>query len=111
MDIIFEKDKFEKECNNQKLLIKKYGERKAKIIRRRLDDLASADNLEVMRFLPGRSHELKGDRKGQISIDLEHPYRLIFIPANDPVPLKSDGGLEWKQVTIIKILGVVDTHE
>jgi len=83
----------------------------AKVIRRRLDDLDAADNLEVMRNLPGRCHELKGDRKGQLSIDLVHPERLVFVPAHDPVPIKEDGGIDWKRVTSIKIVEVVDTHE
>lgn len=25
---------------------------------------------------PARCHELKGDRAGQLSVDLKHPYRL-----------------------------------
>ncbi|MEQ8190033.1 MAG: killer suppression protein [Candidatus Eremiobacterota bacterium] len=110
MDIIFEKDKLKEEYNNFKVLVKKYGDKRAKIIRQRLDDLSAAANLEVMRNLPGRCHELRGDRKWQLSMDAGHPYRLIFMPANEPVPVKSDGGLDWKQVTVIKILGVVDTH-
>ena len=59
---------------------------------------------------PGRCHELIGDRGGQLSLDLDHPYRLIFEPANDPIPCKTDGGLEWKDVTAVEIVGVEDTH-
>jgi proteic killer suppression protein len=44
-------------------------------------------------------------------MDLDHPYRLIFISDNDPVPLKKDGGLDWSRITAIKILGVENTHE
>ena len=50
-------------------------------------------------------------RAGQISLDLDGPYRLIFEVANNPIPLKTDGGLDWIQVTSIKILEVEDTHE
>ena len=110
MDIIFERSDFEKQCNNQKLLVRKHGSKRAKRIRQRLDDLHAASTLEVMRLLPGRCHELKQDRAGQLSLDLDHPYRLIFEPANDPVPLKEDGGLDWNSVTAIRILGVDDTH-
>ncbi len=111
MIIIYSKDKTKQEFNNHKLLLQRYGSVMAKIIRRRLDDLDAADNLEVMRSLPGRCHELKGDRKGQLSIDLVHPERLIFVPAHDPVPIKEDGGIDWKRVTSIKIMEVVDTHD
>ena len=44
-------------------------------------------------------------------MDLDHPYRLIFRPANDPIPKKADGGIDWSAVTIIEILGVEDTHD
>ncbi|WP_419934156.1 killer suppression protein [Candidatus Palauibacter sp.] len=80
-------------------------------MRRRLDDLRAADNLEVMRGLPGRCHELRGQRAGVLSLDLHHPYRLLFEPADEPVPRKVDGGLDWGRVVAVRILGVEDTHE
>lgn len=61
---------------------------------------------------PSRCHELiQGRRRGQLSVDLDHPYRLIFTPGNDPVQTLEDGGLDWSQVTAIIILGIEDTHE
>jgi hypothetical protein len=39
MDIVFKEKKFENECNSQRLLKKQYGEKMAKKIRQRLDDL------------------------------------------------------------------------
>jgi plasmid maintenance system killer protein len=111
MDIVFENDKFEKECNNQRLLEKNQGKIRAKKIRQRLDDLRAAKSLEEMRNLPGRCHELLHNRAGQLSLDLDHPYRLIFEPAHEPIPVKPDGGLDWKEVSTIKIIGVEDTHE
>ncbi|MBW4578676.1 MAG: hypothetical protein KME42_03765 [Tildeniella nuda ZEHNDER 1965/U140] len=64
-----------------------------------------------MQTLPGRCHELTGDQAGQLSLDLDHPYRLLFIPANDPIPRKKDSGLNWSEVTEVEILGIEDTHE
>jgi proteic killer suppression protein len=112
MDIVFKTGKLRKECNNSVLLVKRYGPSRAKLIRRRLDDLRAAGSLEQIRSLPQtRCHELKGNRAGQLSVDLDHPYRLIFIPADNPVPIKPDGGLDWAKVTRIEILGVENTHE
>lgn len=111
MDIEFKNKKFEEECNKQRLLEKQYGQRRAKRIRRRLDDLRAAAVLEDMRFLPGRCHELLHNRAGQLSLDLDHPYRLIFEPASEPIPTKSDGGIDWTKVTAVRIVGVEDTHE
>jgi len=54
---------------------------------------------------------LTGDRKGTLAVDLDHPYRLIFEPANDPVPRKPDGGLDWTKITVIRILELRDYHD
>ena len=64
-----------------------------------------------MRYLPGRCHELKGNRADQLSLDLDGPYRLIFEPAHDPIPRRPDKGLDWTRVTAVRILEVVDYHD
>jgi plasmid maintenance system killer protein len=111
MDIVFKNKKLEKQFNNQKILERKNGTDRAKRIRRRLDNLRAVNVLEDMRNLPGRCHELTGNRAGQLSLDLDHPYRLIFEPANKPIPIKLDGGMDWKQITAVNIIGIEDTHE
>ena len=112
MDILFKTKKFQKECNKHKTLARVYGQRRAKLIRRRLDELKAATTLEDIRRLLGpRCHELKGNRAGQLSVDLDYPYRLLFVQANDPLPKRIHGGLDWKRVTAIEITGIEDTHE
>ncbi len=111
MDIQFESSKAAEQYNNLKRLVRLHNLQRAKLIRRRLDDLRAAPDLEAMHNLPGRCHELKGDRALQLSVDLDGPYRLIFYPAHNPVPLKPDGGLDWKKVTAVVIKEVGDTHE
>ena len=112
MEIIFNSTKMEKICNDSRKTQKYFGSIRAKIIRRRLDELRAADTLEDMRSLPSaRCHELSQNRKGQLSVDLDHPYRLLFVPEHAPVPTKADGGLDWSRVTAIRILGAEDTHE
>lgn len=110
MDIVFASDKLRDLLNDDKQLKKKYGTDGAKRIRQRLYDLSAADNLEVVRGLPGHCEELTGDRKGQLSMRLHGGHRLIFAPTNEPIPTKPDGGLDWQQVTAIMILGVEDYH-
>jgi plasmid maintenance system killer protein len=111
VNIRFVNAKFADDCNDFKRLVRRFNLQRAKLTRRRLDDLRAAANLEVMRNLPGRCHELKADRNGQLSLDLDGPYRLIFRPDHDPIPVKDDGGLDWSQVTTVVVLEVVDTHE
>jgi plasmid maintenance system killer protein len=111
MDITFKTKKFHKICNSDIELLKAYGKNCARRIRARLDDLQAAQNLEVLRTLPGRCHELKGNKKNQLSLDLEHPLRLIFEPSNRDIQRKEDGGLDWSSVNAVEIIGVEDTHD
>ena len=110
MDIVFATKRLEKLCNSNRDMLKEFGEQRSKLHRRRLDQLRAAENLEAMRSLPGRCHELTGDLKGTLSLDLDGPYRLLFEPMEEPLPLKADGGLDWHGVTAIRILEVEDTH-
>lgn len=110
MDIVFLDARDAAKFNSLKELSRSYGAENARRILRRLDDLRAAANLETMRSLPGRCHELHHDRAGQLAIDVRHPYRLIFEPANEPVPRKADGGLDWAGVTSIRIREVEDYH-
>ena len=111
MEIVFAPGEEVADWNDSKRLVRRHNTQRAKLIRRRLDDLRAAPNLLVMRMLPGRCHELKGERTVQLSVDLDGPYRLIFKPAHNPAPQKADGGLDWEQVTAIVLIEVVDTHE
>jgi len=111
VDIQFGSAKLAKECNSAKLLLKTQGEARAKLIRRRLDALRAAVVLDDLRNTPGRLHELKGERKGQFSLDLDGPYRLLFFANHNPVPACPEGGMDWTRITAVTILGVEDTHE
>jgi proteic killer suppression protein len=73
--------------------------------------LKAADNCAMVPTQkPERRHELTGKRKGTFAVDLKHPFRLIFKPNHEPVPVKKDGGIDLSKVTAITILGVEDYH-
>lgn len=72
--------------------------------------MRAAETLADMRYLPGRCHELRADRSGQLALTLDGAYRLVFEPANEPVPRLPEGNLDWAEVTAIRILEVVDYH-
>lgn len=110
MEIHFKDKEIEDLCNTQKVAVRRLGAICAKILRRRLDNLRAASNLAVMKSLPGRCHELIGDRKGQLSLDLEQPLRLIFDAVGENIH-REDTGLEWALVKSVRILGIEDTHE
>ena len=51
-----------------------------------------------------------GRRKGEFAVDLKQPFRLVFRPNHDPVPLKTDGGIDLEHITSITIMSVEDYH-
>ncbi|MBF0163994.1 MAG: killer suppression protein [Magnetococcales bacterium] len=113
MIISYRPEKLAKIFNELNLLKKIYGERQARKIAVRLVSLHSAVNLKEFwpaESLPERCHELKGARKGEFSMDLDHPFRLIFQPSHKPIPQLPQGGTDWSQITAITILRVEDTH-
>jgi proteic killer suppression protein len=111
MDILFKDSRLRRQCNDDSLLRRKQGKRRAELIRRRLDELRAAASLVDIRKLPGpRCHELSGNRSGELSVDLDDPYRLLFEPAGASVPRLKDGGLNWAGVSAVRILGIEDTH-
>jgi len=99
MDILFGNNRIRRKCSTAKGKLK-----------RRLDDMRAADNLEILMALPGRCHVLKADRAGQFAIDVDHPLRLIFEPAHDPLPRTADGRWILKSITAIRLLEVEDYH-
>lgn len=114
MDIAFKNKKLGKSFIEGKELEKVHGVKRASKIRVRMKELRAAESL--MDFWPpfsppSRCHELKGKLKGHFSVDLDHPYRLIFTHNYEDAPLKQDGGIDWVQVTFIRIIGIEDTHE
>jgi proteic killer suppression protein len=114
LDISFKNKKLEKEFNEGKQLEKTHGTIRANKIRLRMKEFRAAVNLGRFwpsKTHPNRCHELVGNHKGHLSVDLDHPYRLIFCPNQDPIPRLEDGGLDWFGITAIEILCMEDTHE
>ena len=111
MLIHFRTSKLRKTFSTEKDLIRSYGAEQGRMLMRRVSELRAARCLADLRLLPQlRAHELTGDRKGQISITVRQPYRLILLPANEPIPRLPDGGLDWLATTEVIVIEVVDYH-
>lgn len=111
MLIYFRTNKLYKTCSQERVMVKELGAGMARKLQQRLAELKAAEVLSDISYLPPpRCHELTGKRAGQFSVDLEHPYRLLFIPADDPTPSKKDGGIDLARVTEIEIIEIEDTH-
>lgn len=93
MEISYKNKKLEKQLTDPREMSKSFGQL-ARKVNQRLKDLADADTLAIMRTIPAANcHELTGDRKGELAVDVSGNYRLIFEPNNKPLPKKNDGGL------------------
>jgi len=111
VEILFKDNQIRKICNRYHIAVRRWGEENARLLRKRMDEIRDSENLAVLMSIPpARCHPLKGSMKGKYSVDLKHPYRLIFAPAHDPLPELPNGGLDCRRVTIVKILGKEDTH-
>jgi proteic killer suppression protein len=111
MDISFKTKKLQKLCSKRAETIKKLGPKRGLKLQQRMMELQAAGTLrDISRVPPARCHELTNNRQGQLSVDLDQPYRLLFIPANDPIPVREEGGLDWSEVTEIEIIEIVNTH-
>lgn len=110
IEILFRARKMEKACSSEKESKRSWG-KNSPLLQQRLAELAASDTLADMMLLPAaRCHQLKGDRSGQFAVDLKHPHRLVFEPANNPLPRKDDGGIDLEKIISIYVLEVVDYH-
>ena len=92
LEVTFDDADLAKLVQNVRELQRKLGAVRAQKIQRRLRQLAAAESLDVLRSAPGRCHKLVGDRSGQLSLDLDHPYRLLFRPVG---VLVHGPGADW----------------
>jgi toxin HigB-1 len=100
MDVVFDNNRVRKRCREAQGKLKQ-----------RLDDLVAADTMAVLETLPGHYHRLSADRAGEWACSLEEPYRLVFVPEGNPLPVSKDGRLDTTRVTAVRILEVVNYHE
>lgn len=110
MEISYKSRKLEKQLTDPKEMSKSFGQL-AVTIKMRLKNLKDADNLAIMRTIPAAGcHELTGNHKGELAVDVSGNYRMIFEPDHNPIPQKSDGGLNWEEVNKIQINEIEDYH-
>lgn len=111
MKINYKSNKLEKSLTIPKELSKTYGQL-AKKVKQRMEDFKAANNLAVIGKIPGAEcHHLGGDKKEQLAVSISGNWRICFVADHNPLPLKNDGGLNWAEVTSIKIVKVEDYHK
>ena len=113
MEIEIPNNKLRKAIEEDVRRVKTYGADMAKKIAIRMASLRAAENLADFwppNQLPERCHELKGELSGVFSIDLIHPFRLLFQPFHIERTSEIDERSWWLKVTHIEITDIKDTH-
>src|SRR6266404_1994150 len=113
MDIYVSDKQLGSAINDEGVAKRSYGADMARKLGLRLASLKAAVSLADFwppKSGPERCHELKGDRKGTFSVDLNQPYRLLFESTSRPTEDEAEEQQRWKSITSIDILAIEDTH-
>lgn len=111
MNITFRNRKIAKIVNDDRLLKREFGSIRAEKIKQRLTQLKYAITLEDVRYMPGNYHELTNERKGQWACDLDQPYRLIFTPQENPIPVNDNGQYIWSRILGVEVIEIINYHK
>ena len=93
-------------CEDINFARRKHGLPCAKSIRKRMEEFRMAD--VVTELSRGRSHQLTGDRKGQMAVKLTKGERLVFEPAGEIDPSIE---IDWSNVSAIRIVYIGNYHD
>lgn len=100
------RDKVLKRCAfDEAYALRHMGRKRTSIYQKRIQDILVANNFSQLKNVPGRFHELVGNRKGQWACDLDQPYRLIIKGA------EPDKVVVWTEVNEAEVLEIVDYHK
>lgn len=109
MEISFSNDKLRELCEEEKKMKKKLGAKAASALKSRLSDIEAAECMADVKR--GRPHALRGNFQGCLGLTLSGGTRLVLEPADQPPPTKNDGGVDWANVTSVRIVFIGDYHD
>ena len=114
MEIFTKKKKLGAALMKEGVCKRRFGIKMANKLKIRVAELRAAESLATFwppNSPPERCHELKANRRGTFSIDLSHPYRLLFKPIEDSPPQdRSNEQEHWASIRKIELIKIEDTH-
>ena len=110
MEVTYKNKQLQKCAEDETYSVRKLGPVRSEKYLQRIGDLMDATTLEDVRNLPGNYHELSANRKGQRTVSLDGPYRLIFVPHEDPIPVDENGKYVWIEIKGVEIEEIENYH-
>lgn len=111
MDLYFADTQLRKLCSSEKELIRKFGDRRGKLIAVRLSELRALPTLATAYQVAHLGlHQLKAGRDETFALNVVDPYRIVLEPAETPVPRRDDGGVALERVLAVVVLEIIDYH-
>src|SRR5215208_1600430 len=111
MELLFKSRALERACSEKRESDRLWGADCARIVRRRLVQLAAAETLAVIRPLhPAKLRGLSGSRDGQVALDALPPVCFIREPWLAPVPTLPNGRVDTAKITAVRILAIEHFH-
>ena len=111
MEIVFKEPSLQELIMDERKLVHKYGPQVAKVVLQRVAEILACFHLLMLKEVHPGLHPLKRERKGQFAMDLGPAFRLIFEPANQPLPRRPDGTVIWDRIDRVRIIEIVDYHD
>jgi toxin HigB-1 len=107
MKLEFKSNKIKKQCEDPKEAQKIFGQQIGIKLTLRVNELRAAKNLDDIRKNKANGfHPLEGDREGEYTVTIVHPFRLVFKPVFD----SQSKELSFSEMSIVKIEEVIDYH-
>lgn len=112
MKVNYKNEKVKNLCEDPKYSRRHFGDVAASRLKQRIRLLLEAENLsDISHRPPPRLHLLSGYTHLTFSIDVHHGLRIVLEPADRPLPLLDDGGIDKRNVRAVHIVTVEDYHD
>ena len=108
MIIAFSTKRLRSLCESQTKAEAEYGIKVAKELRARLADIRDADN--VLDLPAGRPREIDSSPHNHYAVDLADGYRLVVCVNHSKVPLLKSRGVDWANVSRIRVHRIEVEH-
>jgi hypothetical protein len=115
LGISYANEDVKRKCTQKGVVEAELGKDAEDMLQQRLADMQRAPSLADLSATDGNWHAYKRELNGHIAGSISDKDRVVFKPANNPLPIfeegKNKGKLDWSRVTVVEITGVGNFHK